>query len=264
MTGARHSMYGPGPFKEYVKNGLICWWDGIDNAGPGLHSSNTGTWKNLGSLGSAYDATRSYRNTYWEDNAARFDASYCFLTPNYLMSSHMKGEWTVEAVFTPDSGWFRTYRGVFGDHSSAGKGLIGLQYGGSTIGNGVYQQGSGAGDKATMMLRSSAFSGGNIYHVSFVGSKTGVSFKIYINATEVTSSSPSYSSRTGPSSGDNLVLTSTHGFCIGSAMGSRASDSARNYSGKIHCVRVYNRAISEPEIVSNYKIDGRRFGGPTS
>ena len=42
---------------DYVQDGLVAQWDGIDNAGTGTHNSGATTWKNLAATGSAYDLT---------------------------------------------------------------------------------------------------------------------------------------------------------------------------------------------------------------
>lgn len=41
----------------YAQEGLVAMWDGKENAGVGLHTQQMSNWKNLGSLGSAYDFT---------------------------------------------------------------------------------------------------------------------------------------------------------------------------------------------------------------
>lgn len=43
-------------------------WDGIDNAGVGVHSNNPTVWKNLGTLGSNYDFT-TFKESSWSNNA---------------------------------------------------------------------------------------------------------------------------------------------------------------------------------------------------
>lgn len=42
---------------DYVQDGLVAQWDGIDNAGTGAHNPSATIWKNLASTGSAYDLT---------------------------------------------------------------------------------------------------------------------------------------------------------------------------------------------------------------
>ena len=71
---------------SYVQNGLICWYDGINNYDSNTHSSSTTTWTNLGTAGSTYDASRS--TVSWQNNGAEFSGSIgSFSIPNSLMSS---------------------------------------------------------------------------------------------------------------------------------------------------------------------------------
>ena len=51
---------------SYIKRGLSHHWDGIDNAGTGVHDSTTGTWKDLGADG--HDLTLK-ASGQWVDNA---------------------------------------------------------------------------------------------------------------------------------------------------------------------------------------------------
>lgn len=47
---------------DYVQDGLLVQWDGIDNAGTGVHNPNATTWKNL--AGGGYDLTLT-NNAAW-------------------------------------------------------------------------------------------------------------------------------------------------------------------------------------------------------
>ena len=117
--------------RDYVLTGLIAMWDGIENAGFGAHSGNTLVWKNLGSLGSAYDATRLAQAQAWTDNGAVFhlgSVDYVFQIPGWFLRDEMGAEWSYELVFTPDEKWVQGagYSGIFGNHGS-GKGIVGGQ-----------------------------------------------------------------------------------------------------------------------------------------
>ena len=49
MLGARAGAWAKSGYtaKDYVQDGLIAMWDGIENAGWGIHDSSATTWKNL-------------------------------------------------------------------------------------------------------------------------------------------------------------------------------------------------------------------------
>ena len=52
--------------KDYVQDGLVAMWDGIENVGWGLHDPESATWVNLCGTG---DFTISNTQLSWEDNA---------------------------------------------------------------------------------------------------------------------------------------------------------------------------------------------------
>ena len=58
-AGSRQSFWtsGSASAKSYVKDGLIAMWDGIENSGFKSHSPSATVWRNLGALGSSFDAT---------------------------------------------------------------------------------------------------------------------------------------------------------------------------------------------------------------
>ena len=47
LLGARNSFFKKNNRSGYVKDGLVLWLDGIDNAGIGKHDPNAVTYKNL-------------------------------------------------------------------------------------------------------------------------------------------------------------------------------------------------------------------------
>ena len=48
---------------SYVTNGLVAHWDGIDNAGRGLHDAETTTWKDLAGTNDFTSADLSFTDT---------------------------------------------------------------------------------------------------------------------------------------------------------------------------------------------------------
>lgn len=194
--------------RSYVKDGLIAMWDGIENSGFKSHSPSATVWHNLGSLGSSFDAT-SPSAIEFTDNAAVFNAVKCFSTPAGFMSGQIKGEWTVEAVFTPYSGSFANYHGVCGEHAvdANTNGLIGCQYGNQIFSVGVYRQGSQAGDRSMCHIPSSAFQAGEVSMVSVAASASELLFKVYVAGANATSKGATYAKL--PSTGSDLTLTGT-------------------------------------------------------
>lgn len=57
--------------KDYVQDGLIAMWDGIENAGWGVHDPNATVWKDLGPNG--FDLTIKNSYAAFDENALSFD-----------------------------------------------------------------------------------------------------------------------------------------------------------------------------------------------
>lgn len=50
---------------SYIQKGLLAIWDGIENAGPGLHDSKAASWRNLGPGGTRWDLLPASRTYSW-------------------------------------------------------------------------------------------------------------------------------------------------------------------------------------------------------
>ena len=82
MIGARTGAWaksGMPTAKDYVQDGLVAMWDGIENAGWGVHDPNATVWKDLvGSNDFIY-----HGSPFVESNNLRFDGySYCSVNTN--------------------------------------------------------------------------------------------------------------------------------------------------------------------------------------
>ena len=243
--------------KSYVQNGLVAMWDGIENAGFRQHSSDTSVWKNLGSNGTLHDAIRvsNNRSTAWTDNAAQFvynNASYQFVIQGNLMPEVMIGEWSYELVFTPGNQWINgtNYSGIFGNHGG-GLGIVGGQKEGSQakIMFNLYYP------NVTLWAASnSVFTTNTLTTVSQAASNTShtaTTWKDGVQVANVTGVNVLLDHYGGDGSGDT---------CIGSAYISNGNaENGRTFDGKIHCIRVYNRPITEAEVQKNHEIDIKRF-----
>lgn len=256
--GAIQSFWSSGipTAKNYIKDGLVAMWDGIENSGFSQHLSDTSVWKNLGSNGSLHDATRisSTRSTAWTDNAAVFgynDSTYQFIIPGKLMMNVMKGEWPYELVFTPNQKWLTgtQYSGIFGNHGG-GYGIVGGQKGGSqaTIAFNLYYPNCILWQPST-----SVFSSGTLTTVSQAASNTAKTAVTYKDGIQVASSS------------NVNVLLDHHGndntgnTCIGASDNQGTPDNGRTFDGIIHCIRIYTRPLTAIEVQKNHEIDIKRF-----
>lgn len=243
--------------KSYVNNGLVGLWDGIENAGFGVHSANLSVWKNLGSNGSIHDAVRvsDSRSSAWVGDGAVFvgnDASYQFIIPGRLMTDVMKGEWTYEVVFTPGSQWMDgQWSGIFGNHGG-GLGPVGGQNAPSAnnIEFVLYYP-----PTPLCIFEYSDFQVGvrtSVSQAASNSSHSATTWKDGLHAADAT--------------GVDVLLThngndGTGNTCIGSSYNQGQAENGRTFDGLIHCVRVYNRPITEAEMIKNHQIDVKRFGG---
>jgi hypothetical protein len=238
--------------KSYVKHGLIGMWDGIENVGFGKHSGNTLVWNNLGSLGSAYDATRVAQPTWWVDNGAVFhhkSSGLLFNIPGYFMRDIMGSEWSYELVFTPGEKWMQNvaWSGIFGNHGS-GKGICGGQVGANgpdKVAFTLYDPGV----PLWVASISENFALGQIASVSQSASNSRHSAMTYKDGVSVAVANDV----------DVELTYHNEGTYIGGAY--FAEDGGRTFDGVIHCVRVYNRPITTSEVAKNHAVDVKRFGG---
>ena len=85
---------------DYVQDGLVAMWDGIENAGWGVHDPNATTWKDL--TGNGYDGKSAYISRYiWTTNSLMRKAEY--VTNNYGQAfdvSHAKSQQLYSAIAT--------------------------------------------------------------------------------------------------------------------------------------------------------------------
>ena len=253
MEAAHHSMAsGSLSAKSYIKDGLICLYDGIENDGFGTHNVSTLTWKNLGSLGSSFDATRG--NGSWQSNGAIFvrQNNNAFMIPNHLMNNHMQGEWTYEIVFTPNSGWFQGFSGLFGDHGH-GFGIVGGQ-----------DNGDGTGISFNLYYPAvnlwvpsrSVFTADHITSVSQACSSTSGNGITYKDANVVSSVSNINATLNVQSNQPYALIGSAY---VEGVPNNMYTASGRTFSGVIHCLRIYNRPLSSGDVSKNHAIDVERY-----
>ena len=225
LIGARQGFWNQGggkpTAKSYVQDGLILQLDGIENAGYGKHDPKAKSWKSLTKGNELiFDG-----NVVVDHNSMRFneagEKSVAF------GNIAIKGaERTIETVFEQSllNGfqWFVSPLNIPTVYNTGGKVAINAP-GGFDKYLGVYlSQGS----------RSDVVKDG----VGWDFFCNGIFNKFVIS--------------------NNIHITSYSGeVCIGN---NRAK--TRGVIGKIHSVRIYDRALTPEEIASNYAIDKERFG----
>ena len=88
---------------KYVTDGLVCWMDGVDNAGMGSHSASATTWSDLS--GNNYNGTMSAKfgnGLVWTDFGwSNGVDGQPVLMPTSLSSVLANNRWTLEFAVTP-------------------------------------------------------------------------------------------------------------------------------------------------------------------
>ena len=217
------------PFNmNYVKDGLIVWYDGTNNTGNG-HSNNATKWKNLTS--NKYDGVIN-GGAVWNSNYLQFDGVNDWVNMGIIKEPNI----TIETVISHDTGT-KTY-GVnnfqngglgFSDDYSKGYNALIINI------NGYYQ---------TISSKTN-FLTNKIYSLS--GKYDGDSADFFENGQK-------YSlARSGAISYNNDTVTVLGGNPAGSSCSGFVKE-------KIYSVRIYNRALTDDEILQNYEVDKTIFG----
>lgn len=220
----------------YVTDGCIGMWDAEWNSGFGVHSPNATTWKDLSSAGEDLSMRQGEGYFTWESNRL-----YC-LGKGYVASlPYMYEEFqTIECVFSIDDiahdGTLCMQMLVWADNV---KGVMANAYNSLTT--------------ASIEFSNGGYGAINISDVSeFNGKKYNVTGIFNsINSIKLVKAFSNSIQRS--------LVTCTNGatgnfFTIGGQ-----SIDSRIVKGYIYTVRLYNRALSDEEIIHNWNIDNSRF-----
>lgn len=221
---------------DYVQDGLVAMWDGIENAGWGVHDPNATVWKDLvGNL----DATAS-ASPKWTDTSFIGDRTVAFLADgSSLLPVIANGRYSIEVrigeprVAANEGGYFS-----FGNVGSGATASTGIFIKGNMGTNTAYNasvNGGSYGRNGTMTGRQS---------FSIAANET--SFSNYIDGV-YTGTKTATCAFAPPNA--NLYLGRYY-----YSFGYSQSD--------IQSVRIYSRALSADEIAHNYAVDKERFNLP--
>lgn len=214
---------------SYVQDGLIMYYDGINNTGNG-HSNTTTKWKDLS--GNNNDGT--INGSVWEENSLNFDGIDDWVNCGEMNYSNV----TIEAVVL--------YKNVPNEEMAVAVNWENGGYGLSLNNtknccemnlNGTYNR----------CMANNVAKANKMYYISgpYDGSK------LVINENGI-------STNTSISSSITTTKNSTV-FALGTnPRGDIATGSFLD--GKIYSVRVYNRVLTDEEVNNNYEIDKVKFG----
>lgn len=202
------------PASSYIQNGLIALYDGIENAGAGIHDANATSWLNLANTS---ESITGIDNTFtWGDDyllpAANSSSGvippYSPVTTEAVIK--IIGTNFVIAVAFNNNGWIALRANNTLNFYSSG-----------------YYAEVQRGEKMSVCCN---------------GANTTTPDHIYINGV------------------DSIVKTS--GGYMNNWVHNRFSlrQQYGNGTAYFYCIRLYNRALTEQEVLANYNIDKIRFG----
>ena len=211
--------------RDYVQDGLTHMWDGIENAGWGVHDDTTLTWYDL--IGLVNPTIKSGLNT-WGSCYSKLENSKSNRM-NWYAATNISPVF-IEAVFMVDGNPAGGVNGIVsaGANSSVRKPELMIVSAKGTLCFG--------GDNGRTTDISDRY--GEIISASFRCLNDG---KWYVDGVL-----QSVATGTQATNGSNVYLQ------IGSAW--------NGLNGKIYCVRTYGRTLSAEEVAANYAIDKVRFG----
>ena len=242
--------------RDYVQSGLAAMWDGIENAGWGVHDATATTWKDL--VG-GFDAVKVGSPT-WSDNAGNtIDVNSTFLatipTQSTFINAAKSGFVTVEICLSTSASW--ASRCPFSIEDSNGT-------------SSVYR----------------------FVQIFMQASKTYLPAPYNISATEFIGAGPILDDPSGTIScsfgpnGTRIYATPSRNGTIGTEVSApiglafifdpatldqigvnnwyvRIGRTHNNsMSSAFHSIRIYSRALTADEIAANYAIDKERFNLP--
>ena len=228
--------------RDYVQDGLVAMWDGIENAGWGMHDANATVWTDLVRPIYAYKI-KTVSSDLWESDSL-------LTSSNHNVGGNYDGGWYFadvlpESEITPDN---KTFEAVVTIPSVT-------QSGGALVTWCVATNGPLYLSTAWGYLR---FTGGGTGN--YGTDNNSLSIQEYV----------------GTSWKGSLSIDTNVGILYNNGVQARNPFSFSSYGNaiypfqignagqtiKIHSVRVYSRALTASEIAANYAVDKLRFNLP--
>ena len=234
IIGARTAAWAKSGYtaKDYFEDVPIAAWDGIENAGWGVHDQNATVWKDLSGNGNDLTQTGTV-NTTWENDACVFDKNRGMGMISFpeAKDAVLSKNFTLEVVFSITS-TNNTNGSLFGLGSAPHRTLFVFVNAGVTIQSALF--------KNTQVMPIGENSLNQVNHLAITGDG-----RVYVNG-------EFYTQRI--SSTDEPRDTS---FNIGYL------PQFRDYMiGKINAIRFVGENLTADEIAHNYEIDKARFNLP--
>ena len=233
------------PRQEYVKDGLVLWLDGLDNAGAGVHDSQAEYWMDLTDQTpiaiNRDDRTDTEGMNHFTDNAFCLNASKVYL-PDKVAQAVNGDAYTVEFVVDSEgySGYERGYSPLMTVDETADSWSIFVRTAGQTM---ELKQGANS-----LRLRT-----------DFAN--------VFDTTSAITFRKNGESAWYADAEKKNTFVSGNNAAAQQVILGGRLKDNSGNVSNAYvttaswHAIRVYNRALSEEELQQNAAYDRARYYG---
>ena len=243
MIAARNAFLmgdGKPTARDYVQDGLIAMWDGIENAGWGVHDAAATVWKDLSGGGNDVPVTNAFS---WTPNSIESpNSSFVPLAAQSGAFSSSQG--TIEAVFSIKNAAFNASFGRVWSADTADSPNYRLAL--------LVSKDSLALAIQCGLINSSKFA------------ETGIATIQRDSIVSATFYRGSTSNMGIVVNGINHALQGFSGVSVGTGklcmFGDNSMRAGTNIYGSICSLRSYSRALSTAEIAANYEIDAARFG----
>lgn len=229
--------------RDYVQDGLVAMWDGIENAGWGVHDNSATIWQDLlRPIGTGIPTNSTM--TFADDGlSVTVDKGVWFggnTASTYYFQNFPTDKSSFECVFTVDE---------YSENCGVANGIFGLQIGnarsfiyGKPWSVKHYSWPAGMGFANYAYNASSFFGAPGKFHVAWSQNDDGLDC-MYINGALVKTAE---------------TKTSPMSYAYPVKFNKPYSDNG-GIGGMYHSMRVYNRALTSAEIAANYAVDAARF-----
>ncbi|MBR4611585.1 MAG: hypothetical protein IKO40_02610 [Kiritimatiellae bacterium] len=215
---------------DYVQDGLVAQWDGLDNADKGTHDPTATVWKNLADTGSDYDLTLTNNATWNTEGRALVANGLSAFAP--VNAPEYK---TIEVVCK------RTNSGGRILFNSGRKAQFVLFDTGSSMRTYFSGDTSANGKKTKPMLQ--PFSASEINFFAARYDDNGNVASVFKDANQ--REEGTYWNEWNPGTGITV--------------GGRIAASDYPWYGEVYAIRLYNRRLTKAELARNHRIDCKRF-----
>lgn len=245
---------------DYVWDGLVWFYDGINNVGRDQpHSATATTWKNLGSSGSANDVFVQRLNaarTGW-DTATNLDT----------VDGRNPGSWTENGFVLNGEGRFRCTGGIAAGNSYTFQQLMDVRASDQITGsaypfglNNAYMAFQLGKDSKLLFWRTQVNKAELAANYPYINVPAYDYVTAILNGTDNTARL--FSGTTPPDSGsgfkqyESVIGHTENGYCFG-GFGSANPD--YRLIGTLKNFRYYDRVLSQAELVQNRAVDNWRY-----